>query len=171
MLLRIGCRQFGAVGQEDIVYLIQIDNLVPNRKVNLCTIFHNDTGRVVSGLVSPAIKVSEGAKVLGSMVVGNQIPLQAAAEFTELEGCDGKCLQRIRTVLAPANARLQRRGTCQQLHLPVVAVDLIKGDGELPLPLGKDRVHYFLRLSYIGIDVFHIRELLVWSTPECPRSR
>ena len=72
------------------------------------------------------------------MVVGNQVPLQAAAEFTELEGCDGKCLQRIRTVLAPANARLQRHGTCQQFHFPVVAVGLIKGDGELPFSLGKE---------------------------------
>ena len=48
VLARIGCRQFGAVGQENIVYQIQIDDLIPDRKGNLCTIFHNDTGRVVS---------------------------------------------------------------------------------------------------------------------------
>ena len=68
MLLRIGCRQLGAVGQENIVHLIQIDDLIPNRKVNLCAIFHDNTGRVVTGLVRPAIKVSRGTKVLGSMV-------------------------------------------------------------------------------------------------------
>ena len=35
VLARIGCRQLGAVGKEDIVHLIQIDDLVPDRKGNL----------------------------------------------------------------------------------------------------------------------------------------
>ena len=92
-------------------------------------------------MVRPAIEVRRGTKVLGSMVVRNQVPLQAAAEFAELEGCDGKRLQRIRTVLSPTNARLQRHGTCQQFHFPILAVGFIKGDGELPFSLGKDIVY------------------------------